>query len=240
MIAREWITYSMTYLPDLNSTPIMSIDPFDPKPLIDAYLGLTDCSETVITNCKDPAVAAEITDNFVQELQLPITTDFLPFLPSTVFTRPDLGRRVLAQATMQLWEMIGIFQNVEIMARWINAKEHNVFKDTPPTGNTEARNQLLDFIHFTYWRNIPPGVDRLTSFLSAWSVTLFQIQADTNDRTYIFLSDLLTPTQELRDGEWANFANDTSNLDWTNPSQGQYSLEIQNALAGGATRTFGV
>jgi hypothetical protein len=60
-----------------------------------------------------------------------------------------------------------------------------------------------------------------------------------NDRTYNFLIDILTPTAALANGDWAEFATDPSTLNWASSDPNQYSQRIQDALAGGATRTFG-
>jgi len=55
----------------------------------------------------------------------------------------------------------------------------------------------------------------------------------------VFLIEILTPTNLLENGQWAEFQSDPSALNWASGDPSQYSTRIQNALSGGATRTFG-
>jgi hypothetical protein len=239
-----WNNYMMQYLPDLNPTDIVAIDPFDPEPFTSVYLTFDDCEYDQEGALLNPPCKQQLSQEIWQLKAL----DYLPYLPASLTTATVEGREALAQATWDLWKSIGIFSvydgngdiqpDVEAVARWINANEHGIVGGIS-ANDKDARQDLLAFIHYTYWRNIPPGKDRFIVFLSAWSVALFQLRNGVNDRTYLFLDLLLTPTELLAGGMFSEFANDPSMLDWGSSSASQYSSRIQGALNNGATRTFG-
>jgi hypothetical protein len=216
----QWGLNIATYLPDLNPvSSIISVDPFDPQPFVVNY-------------------PTEIMPFIIPGLFLPRSSDGLPYLPSSAITFSVSGREALAASTLGMWNEVGILDTVEKRARWINAHEHSIFGGTSQQ-DQNARKWMLEFIHFTYWRNIPTGKDRDVVFVSAWSVALFVLRSNQfNDRTYEFLKITLTPTEEL-DPPLPVFGSDVSTLNWMSASSNQYSLEMQNWLGMGAARTVG-
>jgi hypothetical protein len=167
-----------------NIDPVYSLTPNSPYELIQSWRNWVDtenpplCSEPVPL-CPDDCYVEEAYTSTGNAVDLawagaPRTDGFLPYFPASIITGCQTGRLSLARATQVLLEEVGIFQNVEEIARWINAKEHNIFKEE---GDLDARQDMLAFIHFTYWREPPPGMERKVVFLSGWSVALFQIRA---------------------------------------------------------------
>ncbi|MEQ8677113.1 MAG: hypothetical protein RLP44_29715 [Aggregatilineales bacterium] len=241
----RWDGYMMQYLPDYNigatylnlPSGIIAIDPFIPSTvsgMID-YLNLPVCeyeengelTETSPSPCRD--ILANGT-----ELPKTLAPDNLPYLPASIITMPNVGRESLASATKQLWDYIGIFQNIEALANWINANEHGVFAGSNPVDAT-ARQRLLELIHFTYYRLTEPDPElRKVTFLSAWSVALFDQRTQGfiyDQRTYDFLNKIFAPAEPV-----FTFVN---GLDWVNGTTVGYSQETIDQITSGADRTFG-
>lgn len=227
--------------------PVQSLAADSPYDLIVAYRART-------TPCTSQQANALCHQNcFVQSVKdqtdgvetwawagTPKSNSFLPFLPKSIITGCVPARKSLARATLALWAEIGIYQNLEDIARFVNALEHgSIIQDSDTSSNaTQARIDLMQFLHFIYYQTTIN--DRNVEYLAGMSSAILEFdnaRDKVDNRTYIFLENLLKPVSQLPLG--TAFANVVTNINWSSGDTSQYSLRMQNAVAAGAIRTFG-
>lgn len=220
--------------------PVHSLTQDSPYDLITSYRARTTvCTpEQAKALCHDGCYAQEVIDatNNVNNWQwagTPRTNSYLPFLPKSIMTGCESGRRSLAKGTLTIWSEIGIYQDLEDIARWVNALEHGGIIQ----GDSQDGINLMQFLHFIYHQT--DIVERDVKYIAAMSSAILEFDNANNvdERAYRFLIQLLTPVSQLPDG--IGFATVVVNIDWEDSSTSQYTTEMQSIVADGAIRTFG-
>lgn len=183
---------------------------------------------------------------------------FLPFLPKSVLTSNADARRGLAEATIRLWEEIGVYySDYEAVARLTNMLEH-----TGTLTSREARRALLQFLHYIYHSTTPQaGVTREAEYIAGMSSLIFDISGSEH-RTYKFILNIITfiedlavqLAEEVAPGPgvlheqalelFLGYATeslyaDGGNNDWNIYTPERYDAVVNRMINKQATRTFG-
>ncbi len=166
---------------------------------------------------------------------------WLPFFPTSILTGCIPARRSFARGTIALWSEFGILESIESIVRWVNTLEHGAYFNEDTAHHRAARIDLMQYLHSVYFRTQPD--DRLVEYIAGMSSAIFEYDnVDKVDhRTYLFLSEILTLPDEyvFQVTGISKFALENYDIDWNTYNTSLYSTRIQNAVAAGATATFG-